>query len=117
MRKSRGQMDRKVSFEGRTVTVDGYGDATEAWAVVKSNVPAHVQEVTISAATLSEMADQEQFLQKAVFTINFPRTWSIDKDAVIVYNNLRWKMTSMVEIGRRDQMRITATATDSTILD
>ena len=117
MRKSLGQLDRKINFESRTVTVDGYGDATEAWAVSKSSVPANVKEVTMSATTLSQMADQDQFIQKAIFTINFPRTWTINKDDVIVYNGMRWKMTSMAEIGRRDQMVITATATDSSVLD
>lgn len=108
-----GNMDRKITLQSRTVTTDGYGGQSEAWADI-TTVWANYTPQVMTGRTLNEISDQAQFLEKALFTI---RWREVPTDARIVYNGAVWKIIGMAEVGRKDRLKMAAVKTDSNLFD
>ena len=106
-------MDRRIRLETRTVTLDGYGGQNEAWAELVTTWASYTPQV-MTGRNLTELSDQPQFLEKALFTIRYRE---VPTDARIVYNGSNWQIIGMAEVGRRDRLQIAAVKTDSNLFD
>lgn len=113
MRGNIGKMDRKVTIQSKTVTIDGYGGQSEAYADLYTVWSGYTPQ-TMTGTTLTDMSDQPQFLEKAVFTIRYK---DIPRNARLVYNGAIWKIIGVSEIGRKDRLQIAAVKTDSNLFD
>ena len=109
-----GKMDRRIQIEEKTTTLDGFGGQSEAWEQIHS-VWASYTPQSLTGKTLTEMSDQPQFLEKAVFEIRWIQ--NLSTNIRISYNGSIWKVVGMAEVGRRDRLRIAAVKTDSNLFD
>ena len=113
----KGEFDRKISLQDRTVTTDGYGGRSEAWAEI-GQVWAKFVPQPMQGVALAEMADQPQMLEKATFVFETPLSYTVPTTARIVYSNAVWKVIGRAEAGTRGQYtQLNAVKTDSDILD
>ena len=93
-------MDRRVIVEEKTVSRDSWNHPTESWSTL---APIWAQKVDKSTAETTEQ-QQVVAINRTEWTIRYLAT--IKKDMRINYGGNYYYITGVVEIGRKEGMRV-----------
>lgn len=102
-----GELDRSIVIQAKTSTQDSYGQPVDTWAKIHSSATLPAKYTGLPG---SEGFTDPQFIgrQLAQFKIRFRDDVTVLSR--IVYNGRIWDIQSVVELGRREGLTITATA-------
>jgi SPP1 family predicted phage head-tail adaptor len=98
-----GNLDRRITIQQNTPSVDSYGDEVESWADFKT-VWANVKRKSGKETVRS---DQTVADASTMFKIRYLS--GLHERMRISYNSAIYYIDSIVEFGRQDSMEITAT--------
>ena len=99
-----GKLDRRIVIQSRSLAQDGAGQPVETWATL-CTVWANVEHLRGS-----EPFQGEQFNAQRKTTFKVRWRDDIDETMQVVFDDDTYRVQSVVEIGRREGLEITALA-------
>ena len=102
MMRQAGRMDRRITIQRVVYNQDSFGQPVETWSDYQT-CWAHVEYPSASERFES---DALHSTKSANFTIR--NIQELDETMRILYQDLYWKITGIIEIGRREGFEISA---------